>query len=147
MDLEIHQMDVVTAFFVNKLGEEIYMEQPDGFVFGDDMVCKLQKSIYGLKQSPRLWNKRLDEHLRKLGLDQTESDHCVYINKSTGIILTMWVDDILIQCSELRTMSVQTLATDHFGPCSCPVQTFSKMPRLHPDGPLAMLQRRPFLIW
>jgi len=50
------------------------------------------------------------------------------------------------QCSELRTMSVWTLATDHFGPCSCPVQTFSKMPRPRPDGQLAMSQRRPFLI-
>jgi len=77
MDLEIHQMDVVTAFLANKLGEEIYVEQPEGFVFGDDMVCKLEKSIYGLKQSPRLRNKRLDEHLRKLGFDQTESDHYV----------------------------------------------------------------------
>jgi len=96
MDLELHQMDVVTAFLANKLEEEIYMEQPEGFVFGEDMVCKLVKSIYGLKQSPRLWNKRLDEHLRKLDFEQTESDHCVYINKNTGIILAMWVDDILI---------------------------------------------------
>ena len=63
MDLEIHQMDVVTAFLANELDEEIYMEQPKGFVDGNDMVCKLGKSLYGLKQSARLWNQKLDRYL------------------------------------------------------------------------------------
>ena len=95
-DLEIDQMDVVTAFLANLLEEEIYMEQPEGFTDGTDKVCKLERSIYGLKQSARLWNKRLDARLKEIGFDQTHSDHCVYINKSTGVIVAIWVDDLII---------------------------------------------------
>jgi hypothetical protein len=95
-DLDIDQMDVVTAFLANLLDEEIYMEQPEGFTDGTDKVCKLGRSIYGLKQSARLWNKRLDARLKEIGFDQTHSDHCVYINKSTGVIVAIWVDDLII---------------------------------------------------
>ena len=65
----IHQMDVVTAFLNGKLTEEIYMRQPDGFIESgsEDLVCKLNRSLYGLKQSPRCWNLVLDEFLRSLG--------------------------------------------------------------------------------
>ena len=51
----IHQMDVVTAFLNGELGEEIYMQQPEGYVEpgSEDMLCKLKKSLYGIKQSPR----------------------------------------------------------------------------------------------
>ena len=95
-DLEIQQMDVVTAFLAGLLDTEIYMEQPEGFEQGDDMVCKLVKSIYGLKQAPRLWNQRIRHYLKSIGFTQTYSDPCVYVNKSSGIILAMWVDDFLI---------------------------------------------------
>ena len=55
----LHQMDVVTAFLNGNLEEDIYMQQPDGYVQEDNkhLVCKLKKSLYGLKQSPRCWNK------------------------------------------------------------------------------------------
>ncbi len=58
-DMEIHQMDVKTAFFNGELKGEIYMEQPQGFVHqgGEHLMCKLHKSLYGLKQSPRAWNQ------------------------------------------------------------------------------------------
>jgi hypothetical protein len=55
----------------------------------------LERSIYGLKQSARLWNKQLDECLKEIGFDQTHSDHCVYINKSTSVIVAIWVDLII----------------------------------------------------
>jgi len=99
LDLEIHQMDVVTAFLANALHEEIYMEQPEGFIDDGqdlDMVCELGKSLYGLKQSARLWNQKLDRYLRKIGYTQTNTDHCVYVNKDTGVIVAMWVDDLII---------------------------------------------------
>ncbi len=62
MDLEIHQMDVKTAFLNGELEEDIYMDQPQGFVHDgkEHLVCKLKKSLYGLKQSPRAWYQRID---------------------------------------------------------------------------------------
>src|SRR5271154_6302317 len=97
--LEIHQMDVVTAFLAGELEEEIYMEQPEGFEVGtkeDDLVCRLRKSIYGLKQAPRVWNQKIRRYLKSIGFEQLYSDPCVYVNKEKGIILAMWVDDLLI---------------------------------------------------
>ncbi len=68
-DMEIHQMDVKIAFFNGDLEEEIYMEQPEGFTQeGEHLVCKLQQSLYGLKQSPRAWNKNLDAFLKASSL-------------------------------------------------------------------------------
>ena len=90
--LEIHQMDVVTAFLAGELKEEIYMEQPEGFEVGtreEDLICRLWKSIYGLKQAPRVSNQRIRHFFKSIGFDQTYSDPCVYINKTTEIIIAM----------------------------------------------------------
>ena len=56
--LKLHQVDVTTAFLNGKLEEEVCMRQPEGFIAKgqEHLVCKLKKSIYGLKQSPRCWN-------------------------------------------------------------------------------------------
>ncbi|GJW31930.1 retrotransposon protein, putative, ty1-copia subclass [Tanacetum coccineum] len=71
-DYEIWQMDVKTAFLNGFLEEEIYMEQPEGFIDPNhpSKVCKLQRSIYGLKQASRSWNKRFDEEIKKFGFHQ-----------------------------------------------------------------------------
>ncbi len=58
-DMEIHQMDVKIAFLNGDLEEEIYMEQPKGFIQGEHLVCKLHKPLYGLKQSSKAWNQKL----------------------------------------------------------------------------------------
>ena len=90
--LEIHQMDVVTAFLAGDLEEEIFMGQPEGFEVGtkeDDLVCRLRRSLYGLKQAPRVWNQRIRHFLKSIEFDQTYSDPCVYINKETGIIIAI----------------------------------------------------------
>ena len=97
--LEIHQMDVVTAFLAGELEEEIYMEQPEGFEVGtkeEDLVCRLRKSLYGLKQAPRVWNQKIWNFLKSIDFNQTYSDPCVYINKETKVIIAMWVDDLII---------------------------------------------------
>src|SRR5579859_5329136 len=104
LDLEIHQMDVVSAFLASKLEEKIYMEFPDGFKKGDK-VGLLSKSIYGLKQSARYFNRRFHDRLLRLGFTQTIADPCVYINVDTGIIIAIWVDDILLFGASVDTIN------------------------------------------
>jgi hypothetical protein len=80
-DMEIHQMDVKTTFLNGKLEEEIYMEQLQGFVHqgGEHLVCKLHKSLYGLKQSPRAWNQKLDAFIKSIEFMKSEADPSVYV--------------------------------------------------------------------
>ena len=89
-DLEIHQMDVHTAFLNGELEHEVYMEQPDGFINTDnpDFVCKLNRSLYGLKQSARCWNSTLDNYLEESGYRSCGADSCLYVKsvKSDGKI-------------------------------------------------------------
>ncbi|NDA63213.1 MAG: hypothetical protein EBX50_14410 [Chitinophagia bacterium] len=99
-DWECHHMDVKTAFLNGELEEEIYMEQPEGFVKDGEehLVCRLQKTIYGLKQSPRAWNKKLHGELCKLGFTRCEADHSVYCKRDEQglVFLLVYVDDIII---------------------------------------------------
>jgi hypothetical protein len=75
----IKQMDAVAAFLNNDLKEEIYLEQPEGFEDGGkDKVWRLHKSIYGLKQSARLWHLEVEKHLTTIGFSQTEANACVF---------------------------------------------------------------------
>ena len=68
-DLEVHQMDVKTAFLNGSIDSEIFMTQPEGYVDADkpNYVCKLNKGINGLKQSAQCWNSTLDQHLKSSG--------------------------------------------------------------------------------
>ncbi|KAK3719576.1 hypothetical protein QZH41_006798 [Actinostola sp. cb2023] len=99
-ELKLHQMDVTTAFLNGDLKEEVYMRQPEGFsVKGKEhLVCKLNKSLYGLKQSPRCWNYTLDEHLKSMGFVQTPSDPCIYVSDEDAnpFIIAVYVDDIVL---------------------------------------------------
>ena len=80
--LKLHQVDVTTAFLNGNLWEEVYMKQPQGFFNeGEEhLVCKLKKSIYGLKQSSRCWNTVLDSYLKEIGFTQSTSDPCIYMD-------------------------------------------------------------------
>ncbi|KAL0793897.1 hypothetical protein Bca101_065274 [Brassica carinata] len=100
-DMELQQMDVKTAFLHGFLDEDIYMEQPEGYVDKKypDKVCLLKRSLYGLKQSPRQWNTRFDEFIVKNGYTRSEYDICVYFREfeeNEYIYLLLYVDDILI---------------------------------------------------
>jgi len=98
--LLIHQMDVKTAFLNGELEEEIYMDQPDGFVTSGEKgkVCKLLKSLYGLKQAPKQLHEKFDRTLTSAGFAVNEADKCVYyrFGWGEGVILCLYVDDILI---------------------------------------------------
>lgn len=98
LKLRIRQMDAVTAFLNGELQEDVYMRQPKGFEDGTNRVCKLRKSLYGLKQSSRVWNVRLNKTLLKFGLTRSKVDPCVYFLKSGTkiIIVAIYVDDVLI---------------------------------------------------
>ena len=101
MNLEVEQLDVKTAFLHGDLEEEIYMEQPEGFIDkgNDQLVCKLKKSLYGLKQASRQWYRKFDSFMTDHGYSRTTSDHCVFVKKypdGNFIILLLYVDDMLI---------------------------------------------------
>nr|GEV49761.1 retrotransposon protein, putative, Ty1-copia subclass [Tanacetum cinerariifolium] len=99
-DYEIWQMNVKTAFLNGHLSEEVYMEQPEGFVNlkYPNHVCKLKRSIYGLKKASRQWNKRFDDEINKFGFTQNHDEPCVYLKASGSYIaiLILYVDDILL---------------------------------------------------
>ena len=93
-------MDVNTAFLNGELEEEIYMEQPEGFLSSknEHKVCKLVNSLYGLKQAPKQWHEKFDNTMLSNGFTINESNKCVYI-KHTHIgyvIVCLYVDDLLI---------------------------------------------------
>jgi hypothetical protein len=77
--LLVHQMDVKTTFLNGELEEEIYMDQPEGFVVKgqEGIVCKLVKSLYGLKQAPKQWHDKFDRTLTSVGFVTNEADKCV----------------------------------------------------------------------
>ena len=89
---EIWQMDVKTAFLNGFLEEELYMMQLEGFVDpkGANKVCKLQRSIYGLVQASRSWNKHFDCVIKAFGFIQTFGEACIY-NKVSGSTTTFLI--------------------------------------------------------
>ena len=110
LDLELHQMDVKTAFLNGELDEDVYMEQPQDFVDPNfpDYVCKLVKALYGLKQAPRQWYAKIDALLKQLGFLNSASDNCLYIRRSNKhfTVITLYVDDLLIACSCKQELAV-----------------------------------------
>ena len=98
--LAVHQMDVRTAFLNGELKEEIFMKQPEGFVQEgkEKWVCKLKRSLYGLKQSARCWNAELDGQLKKMKFTQSSHDPCIYsrFSNSKVFIIAVYVDDIIL---------------------------------------------------
>ena len=93
-------MDVVTAFLNGTLDDEIYMEQPPEYVKEgkEHFVCKLKKSIYGLKQSPRCWNTVFKEHMESTNFKQCTADPCIFVSsEGTDLtIIAVYVDDLII---------------------------------------------------
>ena len=102
-------MDVKIAFLNESLDETIYMVQLEGFIAKgqEKKVCKLQKSIYGLKQASRSWNIRFDTSIKSFGFIQFPDEPCVYKRSSENVIvfLIFYVDDILIIKNDVGTLS------------------------------------------
>jgi Reverse transcriptase (RNA-dependent DNA polymerase) len=110
MDLHLEQFDVKTAFLHGDLKEDIYMEQPQGYVEAGkkNFVCKLQKSFYGLKQAPRQWYMKFDKFMSKNGYIRCHADHCCYFKKfdNSYIILLLYVDDMLVAGFDMEKIKI-----------------------------------------
>ncbi|KAE8681319.1 hypothetical protein F3Y22_tig00111330pilonHSYRG00089 [Hibiscus syriacus] len=119
-DLHLDQMDVKTAFLHGDLEEQIYMRQPEGFTQpgNEHLVCRLKKSLYGLKQSPRQWYKRFDSYMIKIGYNRCEYDCCVYVKSlddGSFIFLLLYVDDMLIAAKNMDdVIGLKTLLSQEF---------------------------------
>ncbi|CAM9668704.1 unnamed protein product, partial [Sphacelaria rigidula] len=99
----VFALDVQTAFLNGKLQETVFCKQPPGFetsdpATGGSQVMRLKRALYGLRQSPNVWNATMDTELRKMDFSATASDPCVYTKGSHEryVMLTLYVDDVLI---------------------------------------------------
>ena len=101
-------MDVKIAFLNGFLKEELYMMQPEDFVDpkGANKVCKLQRSIYGLVQASRSWNKCFDSVIKAYGFIQTFGEACIYkkVSGSSVAFLILYVDDILLMGNDIELL-------------------------------------------
>ncbi|GJU27258.1 zinc finger, CCHC-type containing protein [Tanacetum coccineum] len=114
-NLIIHQMDVKTTFLNGELDDEVYMNQPQGFIMlgNENKVCKLIKSLYGLKKAPKQWHQKFDEVVLSNGYLLNQIDKCVYSKfdeSGKGVIICLYVDDMLI----FGTDQVQVVLTKEF---------------------------------
>ncbi len=86
----LHQMDVKNDFFHGDLQEEVYMEQPLGYVdqTHPNLVCRLKKALYGLKQTPRAWSDKIGQYLVKSGFQTSNAIFSLYVKKKNrGIVI------------------------------------------------------------
>ena len=109
-DLEIHQMDVDAAYLNDDIDYDIYMKQPEGSYVNESehLVCKLNKSLYGLKQSGRVWYEKITDELKSLGFHQLLTENCVFITthgENSLTIIALYVDDLLLQSNSLKTLN------------------------------------------
>ena len=106
-NLNVCQFDIKTAFLYGKITEDIYMKQPEGFDDGSGHVCKLIRSLYGLKQSSRCWSECFTNFIKSLGFQASKADPCLFIkNKHIKIYLAIYVDDGLIICRDKEEIEI-----------------------------------------
>jgi hypothetical protein len=101
---KLYQMDVKTTFLNGKIEQEVFVEQPDGFVLHNKgtHVCKLRKALYGLKQAPRVCYDRIDRFLKSLGFQKSDVDANLYfkVRGNQPVILVVYVDDLFLTVDE-----------------------------------------------
>ena len=106
---EIHHLDVKTAFLHGELKEEVFVQQPEGFVIAgqEGKVYKLRKALYGLKQAPRAWNAKLNKILVGLNFHRCSKEPSLYRkqDKTSLLIVVVYVDDLLITGSSLTAIN------------------------------------------
>ena len=118
-DLELNHMDVRIAFLNGDLVEDVYMSQPISFeeVGKEHMVCKLHKSIFGLKKGSRQWYLKFDEVVTANGFKENIVDQCIYmkVSRRKYIFLDLYVDDILLPANDTNLLvDTKQLLFSHF---------------------------------
>ena len=104
-DWNVIQLDVQTAFLQSDMKEEVYVKQPVDFekpdLSGQPYVCKLTKSLYGLKQSPRNWHGTIQHELITEGFKACMCDPCIYVkdDSSSKVFIVLYVDDLHVNRS------------------------------------------------
>lgn len=114
LDLHIHQMDVKSAFLYGELddSEELYMEVPEGITGHDDKVCKLNRTLYGLKQASRRWYERLCTFMASQNFKRITADFCIFLRRREDelTIIAVYVDDTIILSNSISAMQSIKLA-------------------------------------
>jgi hypothetical protein len=106
----VHHMDVKSVFLNIDLAEEVYVQQPPGFMVDgqEGKVLRLHKALYGLRQAPRAWNSKLDMVLHELGFLRCKSEHGLYTRemKKIRLVVGVYVDDLIIMGESVRETEV-----------------------------------------
>ena len=145
-NLHAHHIDVKTAFLNGELKEDVYMSQPPLFADDDqpNLICKLQRSIYGLKQSAKCWKDTLNEILISFKLIQIKSDPCIFTAPNRSLIIGVYVDDMLVISTKINIIEEfqlqlsRRLNITYKGPA----RHFLGIELEHVDGRLHLSQRR-----
>jgi hypothetical protein len=115
-DMEMHQSNVRNVFLQPCLEEEIYMDQPEGFILPgkEKYVCKLKKSLYGLKQAPHIWGELFTGFLKDQGFHPSSADPCLFIRLKAEerTYLAIWVDDAIIASNHQSTIDALLTSMD-----------------------------------
>ena len=113
---ELHQMDVHNAFLHGDRHEEVYMRPPPGYSSPPGLVCKLQKSLYGLRQAPPNWFAKLSSALLAFGFVQNKAEYSLfsYIRGSVSLFVLLYVDDLVIASS---SSSLLASLKEYLGSC------------------------------
>jgi len=107
-DLELHMLDIKTAFLNGELEQPLYITQPQGYEADDPtLVCHLNKTLYGLKQAPRAWHLKLKAELEKLGFTESRADAGLFraIINGEAMYILAYVDDLLMACSNIGVIT------------------------------------------
>jgi hypothetical protein len=96
----LHQMNVKSVFLHGDLQEEVYMEQPPGYVDQThfNLVCRLKKTLYGLKQTPRAWLDKIGQYLVTSGFQTSNANFSLYVKKTNHgiVVIVIYVDDLIV---------------------------------------------------
>ncbi|KAL0844254.1 hypothetical protein Bca101_017500 [Brassica carinata] len=105
----IYQLDVKSAFLYGILEEDVFIQQPKGFVISgeEDKVYKLHKALYGLKQAPRAWFSRIGEYFAKAGFEKSQNEETLFVKTSTrgnSLYVSVYVDDLIYTGNDTSMM-------------------------------------------